>query len=60
MGSTVSRIAFGAYLGAFAVFLGLTLAGMPDEARPVLGLMFLFCGVRFGALAYDKLRGGDC
>lgn len=52
MSSSISRVAFGAWAGAFAVFLALQLAGMPEEARPVLGLMLLFSGMQLGALAY--------
>lgn len=52
MSSSISRAAFGAWVGAFSVFLALQLAGMADEARPVLGAMFLFSGMQLGALAY--------
>ena len=50
----VSRTAFGAWIGAFSAFLVLQFAGMADEARPVLGLMFLLSGVQLGALAYGR------
>lgn len=53
MGSVVFRVAFGAWAGAAAAFLGLTAAGMAGEARPVLGAMLLLSGVQLGALRYD-------
>lgn len=60
MGSTVSRIAFGAWCGTFAVFLALRLAGMAGESMGLLAPMFLFSGVQLGALLYEKKHGGDC
>ena len=54
MASCVARAAFGAWVGAFAAFLALQVAGMPEEARPVLGLMFLFSGMQLGALLYGN------
>lgn len=55
----VSRTAFGAWAGAFCAYVGLTVAGMADEARHVLGLMFLLSGVQLGALAYGRRHGED-
>lgn len=56
MASRVAWAAFGAWIGAFAAFLALQIAGMPEEARQVLGLMFLFSGLQFGALLYGNRR----
>lgn len=58
IGITVSRIAFGAWLGAFAVAIALSFAGMREESLQVGGLMFLLCGVQFGASAYERRMGG--
>lgn len=56
MSSSVSRAAFGAWVGAASVFVALRIFGMADEARPLLGTLFLFSGMQLGALAYGARR----
>lgn len=59
MSSVVVRTAFGAWVGVFAVFIVLRIAGMVDESMKLYAPMFLFSGVMLGALLYGKKHGGD-
>ncbi len=59
MSSVVVRTAFGAWVGVFAVFIVLRIAGMFDESTRLIAPMFLLSGVMLGALLYEKKHGGD-
>ena len=58
MGSVVCRIAQGAWLATFVAVAALWLAGMSEESRALLALMWLLYGVQVGALAYGMRHEG--